>query len=421
MSVTLSILSQPAAVSLSKNSVDYKFTAIGSASESNIKVHLYLSMYVGGSATAVQSVSLSARPDADDAVKFDVSSILRHADNYAFTYPDASLGGKDQSSLRNYFTAHYYTTYTDSNGDVITSSTVDIAAINYIDGGISEDDAAYLRDEDSDWWTFFKTSQLFLNFMPGAKRTVVGASEKLYWYAFRTATESLRIRWTATNGTTGTIHKAVAMTENHIYELTVSPTLVEDYLSSSLSLASYKVDIDGFLSVQQYVINSLSYRNSLFFLFQNQYGVWETLWCKGQLTETHKYIKENVTLSKNLSAGRLVHENISIKNKLEQSGQINTGILDGNDWALWASDILSGNPVYLCDGERLMPIRIDSDTAVIKQVPNYEFLYMTLNYSYSKVTNFPNRLIPFQHNILVMTQEDGNVVTDEDGRTLIYE
>ena len=416
MSITKSIISQPAAVSLSRNPVVFRFSATGDDGETNIRVHISLAMFVGGATTGVESSSLSALVDDNGEVEFDVSSLLQHADNYAFTYPDVAIEATVHPELGSYFKLLWHVSY----GDGETTFPVLSDEYYYLNAGISADDEAYLASQDLDWWTFFSDSQLWLNFMPGAKRTILQAPERLYWYAFRTATEALKIYWTASDGSTGIITKSVDMVEHSIYEVTVSPALVEAAMGGK-TLVSYFVEIDKHLGRKEFVMNTLSYHNQVFFLFQNQMGVWETLWCKGQLSETHEYDKTAVQIKPTDQLNPLAHQNSYIQNELFQTGEISTGILGGNEWVLWASDILSGAPVYLCDGERLFPIKVDTNSTMVKQVPNYEFLYFKVQYTYSKKTNFPNRLLEHKHNIVIMTAENGDIITDEEGHSIVYE
>lgn len=417
MSISLTTINSPAEVSLSKNQVPFHFLVVADADEINIKVHLFLEMYLNGSTTPTQDVTLNATPDDDGMVYFDIQQLLLHADNYAFTYPDVTLGGTAHPSLMARFDVAAYTTHSTNTAGTIAYMRKDFY---YINGGISTDDNAYLVDDGSTWWSYFSTQQLFLDFLPGSKSTCLGAPERLYWIALRTETEKLRIEWHATDGTTGVFYENIAMTLNTVYELTVSPQLVQD--KAGKTITKYNVQIDGFLGEQDYHIFKANYRGKKFFLFQNQYGVWETLWCRGILTDTNTYEKTAVQLSKknlNLIRNPLAHQNTYTQDNLLRQGETNTGFLFGNAWALWASDILSGAPCYIAENDRLYPITVDTTESTVREEPNLNRLYLNVQYSYSKKSLFPNRLWNKNKTYEILTEENGTVMTTEDDRIII--
>jgi hypothetical protein len=367
--IFLSHIKQPGKVALAKNKCEYIFRLLNIATYTDARLQLTITLSTG------EVEKLSAYPDDNGDVSFELGTYMSATDNYAFTSPLSALGATAHPELIGMYSISWILIGVPYGEYDVTSCFGSLDDLYYIQGVISEDDEAYLADAGTDWWTFFSDNQLFLNMLPRdiPKMVHTTQQERLYWIALRTATESLQIHWKATDGTTGIIYKAMAMTEYNAYEINVSPALVQAYLGSR-TLLSYMVDIDGYLGEQNYQVDYNGYRNNTFFLFQNSYGVWETFWAKGQLITSHKQLKTTVKLADDGVRNPLRHQTRQIQSSIDRYGKVNTGLLLGNDWALWADDILSSLLAYILIDDRYYPIVINTDESVVVQRPAFEFL-----------------------------------------------
>lgn len=414
--VSLTLISQPGNVALALSPCEFVFNLSGVGTSVDIK--LKLTTTLGDGAVYYQSCC----PDEDGNIYFDISSLLQTSPVPSFTQGATSITAVAHPSTINTYSVEWAITGLSSTEytDDTTYSNSTISSLYYIQGMISEDDQAYLSDKGTNWWEFFSDNQLFLNMMPKDMPKLVHPeqTERLYWIALRTETEILQIHWKSTDGRTGTITKSIAMIENVMYELIVSPALVQAQLGSSI-LMSYMVDIDGFLGEQYYQLDYNNYREHTFFLFMNSYGAWETLWAKGQHLTSHLHQRTSVELGKSGIASPLTHQFSNREYNLSRTGTVNTGNLSCNEWALWSDGILSSELVYILDDDTYYPIVIDTDEIVVGQRPAFKFLNFDIEYTYSKASKAPNRLFTHDSEIHISTLEDDSVLTTEDEKIIV--
>jgi len=363
MAITITYLETPAVVSLAANQVNV-LVASSVTGMTNLFIHLEILKYEG--AAWVGTGLEDAIPVVGGVASFDLAAYFSGILSQKFTFPEHFTNiAIPQPTMVVKYRMKAWETYTDATGVLIDKKAADSLIYNtdlfVTGGGISEDDQAILNTLSSNWWDEWITQKKFQSWMPGVKSTSPKSTEKLFWIARRTAAETIAIAWTGTDGTTGTVNVAAAMTAYMMYELCISPAIAEQL--SGKELASYNVTITGQSETISYTIDRDYYENEEFFLMANAFGCYESLWCKAFREGEMAFDRIQYERSLGANYTLLDRKLGTTRANIIRTRKSNTGYFDGEEWYNWALALLAGESAWIYGENSLAPVVITTDKA----------------------------------------------------------
>ena len=235
-------------------------------------------------------------------------------------------------------------------------------------GGLSEVDKELLRDLDSDYFSFGYNAKRFLTWAPISKNTIIGVTEKLYFFVQAANLKLMKKAVYADNtviSEVGTISAVV----NSIIEIFAGA--VELFtLSERDGLLSYQIWIedangDAVSEIRTFIIDQNEYPQVRTFIFKNSFGVFDTFTCTGTLKTTDKVTGDTYEV---WDGNAFKNKAFNIQNNREY--QLNTGWLQGKETRLWLTELLMSEEVYLITGSTLLPVVLNNS----KKIPRTDDL-----------------------------------------------
>lgn len=386
MAVTASFIETPAQVLLQGNDIRFVVaTSLDLGTVSNVYIHLAIQYWNGSVWADVQEYAL---PQVDAAAEFDIHEYFTDQVAPAFTFPEHYTNLiVPQAGMVQKFRVRAWETY---DGKTTDADALQYATDLYvIPGGLSEDDVASLNEANSDWWTQWQSEQRFQNWMPGTKETAPDAVEKLYWIARQTATEILQIAWTDTNGATGTFSTTFAMTQFAMYELSVSPALVKQLIGADV--ASYSVVISGQSETVNYTVNRNYYEQNEYFLFSNDYGCYESLWCRGYRSGEIGYNRTQYEKAKTSEQRVTDILKGNTRAKITSTRKSVQGYTD-EEWYIWSLSLLSSDQVFKYATSQIWPVVVNTAKQTYPDDLNDVPFSLVFEWNYSREGRFASRL-----------------------------
>jgi hypothetical protein len=301
---------------------------------------------------------------ADDGQNgvFDVSGLFESHIEGEFVFPEHETNlviARPKMCLR--FTVKTWESYYDVSDDFVDNSGSPVSEGNsyyMCKGGISEDDLAF----GIDWWDYFTENNKFMCDLPGEKEVSPGSVEKLYWLARSSGTKNLVISYIDTEGNSGSLSISATVTAYVMNEICISPWIVE--LLSGKEIDSYTVKFADSEEIQYSVLRDYQEHED-FFLFENDFGGFDSLWCTG--AGTGKLKLERLLYTRNRgnyfsATDRQKGNTRAVRNRTRIS---NTGYID-QEWLFWASSLLSSSEVFTYSGKnKLYPIQVTAENFLI--------------------------------------------------------
>lgn len=380
----------PAVVSLQDSPVIF-IASSSLTDKSNLYVHLRIQLWDG------LSYSDTTKEDAvvliNGEAEFDISEYFSTVLAKGFTFPEHFTNvviAHPEMSAR--FKVKIWETYVEAGVLVSTEADALISESDFyiVPGSISEDDQAMLNTLSTSWWDEWVSRKSFQHWLPGTKKTALSAVEKPYWIARRTATETVSIVWVGTDATTGTANTAFDMTIYGMYELCVSPAIAEQLAGKEL--ASYTVTITGQSATISYTIDRSYYENQEYFLLANNFGCYETLWCRGARSGELEFARTlyERTLGTNYQVtDRKLGSTRAMTTRTRKS---NTGWFDNESWFNWALSLLSGEDAWIYTAASIVPVVLTGEKSTYIDDTQEDPWALEIEWKHSREGRFGNGL-----------------------------
>lgn len=324
-------------------------------------------------------------PIVDGAAQFDVSGFFAGELKSQFSFPEHSTNMVLQRpQMIRAFRVKLY------EPGAETSALEYGTTFYMMAGGISNDDYANLNEISSNWWEWHVDNKRALNWLPANKSCSPQSIEKIYWIQDVTRTDTLRINWTGTNGSSGIITKAANLVAYMPVELSVSPALVEEL--SGTEVASYTVQLVTAGFEQRFTVDRQHYEWNEFFLFENDLSGFDGVWCHGARIEKLAYNQQQYQRSdlRNIRATDRIIGNIRglVNREVESdSGFVNIETRE------WLGTLLNTTNAYRVEGLNIRPITITTkDLTVVDELKEAEEpLEVIFSWIYSRPGKFTSK------------------------------
>ena len=284
MAITVKYLHTPPAVTLTGIPTRYKVaTSVAGATITNLYINLMIQFFDQPTLTWYDTEYVDKIPVSDGVAEFDISSYFKTLLTPDFTFPEhfTNLAIKHEN-MSKLFRVQTWDSY-DDDGVATTGDVLESSSHYMLRGGISTDDLKAMEDAGTDWWDELQVSQRSLDWMPDEKQTCILSPEKRYWFVWNSGTYNYRIDYVDTDGNSDYITQEVYFASKSMYELCVSPAIVE--LLTGKQITQYTHSIEGQLAGQTYIVDRTYYDVNELFSFRNSFDTYEMLWCHGASTQ----------------------------------------------------------------------------------------------------------------------------------------
>jgi len=358
MSITIN--RAPDKVSLTGNPVFYELGS--NLAHPTIYIHCQLQVYYGGAWVNATTDEDKIEADASGNATFQVQALLNKYLSQKFTFPESdSQLMITQSGMSIQFRIKYKESWIESDGTEGESAayTEDTNTYYALKGGVPNELLAILNTAQTSWWDELKLNKQFLTWQPREKRTYPGSTEKLYWIYRTTATLTLQIAWTATDGTTGTINTTNTANEYTVAECCISPALVESLAGKEI--AGYVVSISGESEERTYTIDRTYYDRADNFLFDNSLAAFDCLTAVGWRKQTGSNKRSSYTKRLPLYPELTDRTQQNSRAWRTDKNESNTGFLLDTDWLEYMRELDLSRDAYKLEGTLARAVNIDTE------------------------------------------------------------
>ncbi len=360
--MAITITDKPEVVSLTGNPIFFELAS--DLIHPFLWLHCQVQVYVNSAWVDASSYEDKIGAAVSRAATFKVQSLLNKYLTPRFTYPENSAALMiNRPEMVVQFRIRYKESWTTLEGVSGESAWVTGEESFYaIKGGVPDELRAFFKTEQSSWWEEMFLHKQFCTWQPDNKKTYPGAIEKLYWIPRRTATESLRIEWTAADGSTGTLTRSHAATQYLIIEICISPGLVENLIGMPVS--AYKIYLNEQSEERNYIVSRKYTERADNFVFDNSLGCFDTLTAVGWRKETGNNEREMYNKLLPLKPDWTDRSVMAHRAWRTDKNVSNTGFILDGDWLQYMKEIDLSREAFVIDGDFPLAITIETGEGV---------------------------------------------------------
>ncbi len=229
------------------------------------------------------------------------------------------------------------------NGVLQTSMPAYSGDLYMADGGISEANQLNFNTAGNTLWNWMVTNQKFVSNRSGIRVTHPKAVERLWWIARTSGSHSIVIKWSG-NGSDGSYTESIPMLQNHMYELVVSPNIVESIAGHMPE--NYSVQIQNLSETIEYSVKADNVFSTKTLIFKTMLGIYDGITLLGsernELSFTRAFYNIN---SDNFDTNGMRSKGTVSVNK-SFSHTINSGWIESEETMNWALELLESDEVF---------------------------------------------------------------------------
>jgi hypothetical protein len=291
-------------------------------------------------------------PNSSGVVEEDISEILKAESFGNFTFPDPNVFSRIHDIIKQFKVFLY-----EKPGNVgIYSETY-----KYLQGKLPDFVQGELNYQGKSVYDLIRENKMFLTFAPLQKTIDIYSPEKLYFLFIQAGTYSLVSKEYFYDGTTLiTTRESFTATDFEIREFFVSYAKIHTNYDKLLKYEIYLLDQEG-SSVSEIRTFAIDYRYqnyARYFIFANDFGVYEVLRTIGKATKTLQVDKSfvNIPLPSNFTELSWGQKQISESDLATY--KVNSGYLPDKYWADWMKTFLRSPEVYWLKKGHAYPVII---------------------------------------------------------------
>lgn len=300
---------------------------------------------------------------------------------------------------------NYFIRYTDFFDGAMQKVYNTFLASKYaIAGGLKKIDSDYLKSENTSF--FDMTPERFLSWAPLSKLTHLDTPERLYFLTQSTGLKLMAKMYFSASETELEISAISADAFTIIEILCGVPEIFNNIDISDLQAYDVWIAADNEISeIRHFEIDQQDYLNKRTLVFRNSFDKYDMLHCTGNLSITDNITREEVEVLTNDTFRKQI---LSAENSAKYS--LASGWLNDKETRLWLEDLLLSGEISLIIGDVLFPIIVKTSEA--RKQKDKEYLYQILiefvpDYADKRYSNIVD------DGIFVLTDEEGNILTDE--------